>query len=128
VAFARELFTQLDVVENLSVEGDPQTAVGVLHGLVTGGEIDDAQTRVGQANGGVGIHPVVVRAAVPEHLDHAAETARLGRRAVQIEDACYSTHFLSIGRRLRTNAASSAEPSHPQQASNIHLRMFAPGF
>src|SRR5207244_12510087 len=73
VAFARERLAQLDVVENLPVEGDPQAAVGVLHGLVAGGEVDDAPARIGEANWRGGVHPAAVRAAMPRQLDHATQ-------------------------------------------------------
>ena len=41
VAARLELGPQLQIVEDLPVENDPQRAVFVGHGLLAGGEVDD---------------------------------------------------------------------------------------
>ena len=65
---------QLDVIENLAVERDPDGPVLVGHGLSAAGEVDDAQAGVAQTDPTVGIEvdAAVIRTAVAQGRQHAA--------------------------------------------------------
>ena len=49
VAARDQLRAQLDVVEDLAVEGDPDRAVVIRHRLRAAGEIDDREPRMGES-------------------------------------------------------------------------------
>jgi hypothetical protein len=61
---SNEIFTKFDVVEDFTVERDPERSVGVRHRLSATREIDDAQTRVAEASAGVDVYATVVWTAV----------------------------------------------------------------
>ena len=73
---ATKLGSQLDVVVDLAVVGDP-AAVAVGHGLVAGREVDDGQAAVRETDVTAIVFPgrVAVRAAMDLHLVHQIETA-----------------------------------------------------
>src|SRR5438093_3148779 len=77
VAFSNQVLAQLEVVENLSVEGDPERAVFVRQRLVSAGYIEDAETCVSKAGAVFDIHPAVIRAAMVDHGGHGGEPPRL---------------------------------------------------
>ena len=52
-----ELGAQLDVVEDLAVEDDPDRAVFVVDRLLAAREVDDAQARVRQPDGPLSWNP-----------------------------------------------------------------------
>ena len=76
VAERLELGAQLDVVEDLAVEDDPQRAVLVGQRLLAGRQVDDGQAGVRQAGALVAIGPELVRPAVPERACTSAPAAR----------------------------------------------------
>src|SRR5512132_4338284 len=72
-----EILAELDVVEYLAVERNPQRPVFVRHRLRAAGEVDHAPTRMRQACGRLEVHAAAVRAAVIEHPDHRREACRV---------------------------------------------------
>ena len=74
---------QLDVVEDLAVEHGPDLSILVVDRLVAAGEVDDAQSGVGQADGRVAVESVAVGAPMPQLLGHA-RLARLAHTATLI--------------------------------------------
>ena len=78
VACGHEALAQLDVVEDLAVEHDLDGAGLVVDRLVAGGEIDDAQARMREADSGRLEKAVAVRTAVVQRMDHPLEQAVLG--------------------------------------------------
>ena len=86
VAAGDQLGTQLDVVEDLAVKGDPDGAVLVAHRLLAAVEIDDAEARVGEADVAVDESAIAVRTAMRQRSDHARQqsAARLGRHRQSI--------------------------------------------
>ena len=79
VAERFELGAQLDVVEDLAVEDDPERLVLVGERLLPAGQIDDRQPGMRQAGPVVAIGAELVRAAVPERARHVGQ--RLPGRA-----------------------------------------------
>ena len=78
---AGQIGAQLDVVEDFAVEGDPDRSVGVGHRLVAGGQIDDAEPRMGQAGGSVlgYVDPGGIRPPMPDRADHPLQRLRIDR-------------------------------------------------
>ena len=68
-----QLLAQLDVVEDLAVEGDPDALVVVRHRLRAGRKIDDGKPRMGEAEAVAVARPLAVRAAVAQLREHPAE-------------------------------------------------------
>ena len=73
---ATQVLLELDVVEDLAVEGDPDGIVLVAHGLGAAGEVDDAESRVGESSAGLEVDAVRVGAAVVERPDRRRRQAR----------------------------------------------------
>jgi hypothetical protein len=69
----KQFLAQFDVVEDLTVKGDPHTPVFVAQGLVTAAEIDDAQPGMGQPDTGVGVNAPLIRTAMPDHGNHSLQ-------------------------------------------------------
>ncbi len=74
---------QFDVVEHLAVEDDPQAAVFIADRLVAAGEVDDAQAGVAKPHVRIAVHAESVRAAVPNHAQHAQQYGRLNGRLIR---------------------------------------------
>ena len=94
VAEGFKLFPELHIVEDLSVEDDPERPVFIGKRLLAAREIDDGETRMHQSRMAVTVHPVLVRTAVPDHADHAGEEA--GRRRFaplrEVDNPCDTAH------------------------------------
>ena len=102
VSAGDEIGAQLEVVEDLAVEGDPDGAVLVAHRLAAAVDVDDAEARVRQADVAVDVESVAVRPAMRDRPDHAREqaTALIGRNRQAVVSG-YSTHVVS-SRALRS--------------------------
>src|SRR5262245_57580905 len=88
MALLCEIVAEFNVVEDLTVECDPQRAVSVRHRLTAAREINDAQSRVSECGLRLDVHAAVIRAAMREHPGH-------GRHAVGIESLRFSRHDAS---------------------------------
>ncbi len=82
VAVGDQFVAQLDVVEDLAVEGDPQGAPLVGERLLPGGEVDDREPGVRQAGLAVAVEAELVGTAVTERAGHHRQLIELGRRRV----------------------------------------------
>jgi len=94
VSQSLELRAQLEVVEDLSVEDDPERPVLVGERLLAGGKVDDREPGVGQAGALVTVDAELVGAPVMESARHRAQFRR-GRpsgRGVKSDDASDPTH------------------------------------
>jgi hypothetical protein len=110
VAGGDELRAQLDVVEDLAVEDDPQSLVLVGHRLLAAGQIDDRQAGVGQPGARVAVGPELVGPAVVHRPQHPGQSRGLGSRAVaQRDQTGDATHAAGIvhGGGVRKNLTSS---------------------
>jgi len=92
-----ELLTQLDIVEDLSIEDYLDGAILVVDGLITPLQVDDAQPRMGQTSMLIVIVAVAVGAPVVQTGDHGLQLfSRRRRQGPKIEYSCYSTHELIV--------------------------------
>ena len=89
-----ELGPQLEVVEDLPVEDDPQRAVFVGHGLLAGGEVDDRQPRVTEGRLPVAEDAEFVRPPIADGADHPLHLLERGRREalIQVDDSRNAAH------------------------------------
>ena len=88
-----ELGAQLDVIEDLAVEDDPQRLAVIRKWLLAGGKIDDRKPRVCEARVCVAVKTELIGTTVIKAARHAHE--RLTRRwwvFLQINDAADATH------------------------------------
>ena len=98
VAQAFKLVAQLDVVEDLAVEDDPQRAVLIRERLLAAGEVDDREPRMTEPGTTIAIDPELVRTAVLQRCRHPSELIELGRWQVVAErdDASDAAHQVVI--------------------------------
>ena len=94
VALGFELFTQLDEVEDLAIEHDPDLAVGAAHGLHAVFRVDHGQARMAQHRAAQGFNALLVHAAVLDAIDHFPDVVLGDARGVH--NASNSTHGLSF--------------------------------
>ena len=88
-----ELLAQLDVVENLAVERDPERLVFVRHRLVSAGQIENAQSCVAQPHARVRVVADAVGPAVPQPLDHPPWQAGIDGLTGEVQNACNTAHI-----------------------------------
>ena len=84
--------SQLDVVVDFAVEGEPDRARLRAHRLGAAGQVNDAESGVSEASLVQRLHAVTVWAAVPEGTDHDVEDRRVRRPAVKIHISGDATH------------------------------------
>ena len=85
--------TEVGVIEDFAVIGDPQCAVFVGHGLVAPDDIDDAEAAVAQGGEGIAVVAGAVGAAMTEDVRHASEQ-RVGRGGGGASyESCDTTHI-----------------------------------
>src|SRR5262245_3039803 len=88
MAFLCEIVAQFDVIEDLTVECDPQRAVSIRHRLTAACEINDAQSCMSECGLRLDVHAAVIRTTMREHRGH-------GRHTVRIESFRFSRHDAS---------------------------------
>ena len=76
-----QLGDQLLEVVDLAVEDDDHRAVFVEQRLLAGGDVDDRQAPVAEADAGLDVQAAFVRAAVVLRLVHALQHGAIDRRA-----------------------------------------------
>jgi hypothetical protein len=81
-AARHQRLAQLDVVEDLAVEGHPQRAVRRGERLLAAREVDDRQPPVAERDAPFQVHAALVGAAVAHGLDHALQHRARGERAL----------------------------------------------
>src|ERR1700693_5070765 len=89
---AYQLFAQMWIVINLSIEHHPNAAVFVVDWLLSTGKIDNAQAPHAQAHATLGIDSFVIRAAVDDGLSHAADLRSADNLIFSTDQSGYSTH------------------------------------
>ena len=72
--------TEIGVIEDLAVIGDPEGAVFVGHGLVAAGDIDDAEAAVAQGGEGIAVVAGAVRAAMADRCRSCGRPPSPARR------------------------------------------------
>src|SRR5258708_7934756 len=97
-----ELGGQLDVVEDLAVERDPDVAVGRRQRLLAAREIDDRQSTMPEGGSLVEVDAGSVGPAMAHRLDHALEHgARRERAGREREEAGDAAHGKPQSKGLR---------------------------
>jgi hypothetical protein len=81
VALLEQLFRQLNIVKDLTIEGDPKRALGVRHRLPAAREVNNAQARVSESHLRIDMNANLIGAAVADHVDHQPRQIRVNRRA-----------------------------------------------
>src|SRR5207245_4362877 len=71
--FSDQIFPQLDIVENFSVKDDGKRLVFVVHGLLAGPQIYDAQPCMREARPFIRVNAEIIRATMPDPFDHPDE-------------------------------------------------------
>jgi len=93
VAERREFFRQLAEVVDLAVEDGDDRAVRVEQRLLAGGQVDDRQAAVAEADAGFQVDVALDRTAVELGLIHAFEGGALEiAPAARVKNANYSAH------------------------------------
>src|SRR5271165_2219037 len=108
-----ELGTDVGVIEDFAVVGDPQRFVLVGHRLAAGGEVNDAQTTVAEGDFALHIKPGAIRTAVRDDVRHGTDHARVGGVAVGTKNSRYAAHIISFALLPERGAGRSrAEEAH----------------
>ncbi len=93
LALRFELLPQLVVVEDLAVVDHHRVAVGALHGLPAGRDVEDGQARRHESDAAACRDAVAVGTAVPDGARHATQRAFVDRaRRVGVHDARDAAH------------------------------------
>jgi hypothetical protein len=75
MASRNQLFAQSRMIVNLTVEYNPNGAVFIANGLMTSGDVDNTQAPHTDSNAALGVHALVVGAAVDHRGAHSPEDA-----------------------------------------------------
>ena len=122
VAAGDQLGAQLDVVEDLAVEGDPNGAVLVAHRLPAAVEIDDAEARVGEADVAVDESAVAVRTAMRQRCRSCGPAVRGAPRAPRAVDSSRQCRTCRMTLPLRKLSADKARPRLAGKAGEQRAR------
>ena len=100
-----EVATELHVVIDLTVENHVPAAISRGHGLGSAGQIQDAQTAVAEAYGGIVVGPFRVGPAVGEATRHGRQRLFRGIRLVtecgEAGDAAHRSRFEDMARSFK---------------------------
>jgi len=91
---AVEIGAQFDVVEDLSVEGNPDAAVFVAQGLAAGAQIDDRQTAVAEADAGRLVIAFGVGPPMRQRTRHTSQARPIHGAFVQMPESRNAAHSL----------------------------------
>jgi hypothetical protein len=105
-----ELAPELDVVVDFAVLRDGD-AVADADGLVSAGDVDDAEPRRAECGGTIGKETPVVRTAMLERRDHSVDALGRRRRAVQRDETRYATHVDDSRRPVTAATSSTTNPA-----------------
>src|SRR5580658_3793827 len=83
MSLADKLLAQLNVIEDFSVECNPQLAIHGGHRLRSGLQVDYAEPRMGQASYSRNVYSVRIGTAVQQGRDHPAQPIAVSRCAVE---------------------------------------------
>ena len=110
VAACQELLSQLGVLEQLAVEGDPDRAVLVGDRLPAARQVDDREPPGSQRHAGLDVDLLVVGPAMGDRRRHRQEaTSREFPGARQIDRACNTAHALKLTPSARISARREGE-------------------
>src|SRR5262245_60749045 len=92
MAFRYEFFTNFDVVEDLTVERDPQRAVVIGHRLTATCDIDDAQSRVSKRCTRLDVNAAIIWPAMIEHRRHRHHAFGVNGLRIRCHHASNAAH------------------------------------
>jgi hypothetical protein len=90
--FLDEAIPQFDIVENLSIEGDPDGLILVTHRLISPAKVKDAQPCMGKPNRTVYMKSRIVRPTMIHHGNHVPEHPAVAWHAILCHESSYSAH------------------------------------
>ena len=73
MSLLNQVFPELDVIENLSIECDPQSALRDGHRLMPAGQIDNAQPGMGETDRTMAVDADIIRTSVADGPDHLVQ-------------------------------------------------------
>ena len=101
-----ELGTNVGVVEDFAVVGDPQRVVLVGHGLAAGGEVDDAEAAVAQGNFTLHVETGAVGPTMRDDIGHRPDDARVGGTPSVFRKPAMPHMTFSTARRPRARGSA----------------------
>src|SRR6266550_1225887 len=81
-----QVVAQLDIVEDLAIEADPNGAVGICHRLCPTGEIDNAEPRMSKTRTPVFKHAGPVGPTMRDCADHAPQQTACGHACFRLTE------------------------------------------
>ena len=116
-----QLMPQLHVIEDLAIENDPDVAILVMDRLLAAGEVDDAQTGMGQSDATVKPDAAAVGAAVMKPADHRRQFGMHRRPASgRCQDAGNAAHDY-----IRPSAPFAETTASPESVGRGYSTEFA---
>jgi hypothetical protein len=100
------------VVEDFSVEGDPQIAIESGHRLPPAGKVYDAEAGVGEAKGPIGDDPRLIWSTVAEVPSHPVKQIFRNGAPVKIQNTDDATH----------DSLNPNRKSHQHRREGIHFK------
>jgi hypothetical protein len=125
VASGNQIFPQLDVVVNLTVEHNPDGAIFIAQRLMAGGEVNDAKPPHPNANPSLCEDSIVIGAAVGHDVAHAADNSGVGPRIFaefeHTRDPAHENYSRLLPRSLRRYSTESINSNSALNTSGDDL-------
>src|SRR5437667_1193305 len=125
-----EIGAQFDVVENFSVEGDPDAAVFVTQGLAAGAQIDDRQTAVAEADAGRLVIAFRVGPPMRQRTCHASQGRPVNGAFVEMPESRNAAHvnlsyrYISLVGRAKLSIGEHPKSCHRNTSRGIRSRCY----
>src|SRR5438034_7259560 len=87
-----EILAKLEVVEDLTIERDPERAVLVRHRLLSARDVENAEPGMGEPRMRLDVDTAVVGAAMAQQRDHIGEAASVDLTPMGGDDSGNPTH------------------------------------
>jgi hypothetical protein len=97
----RQVVAKLDVVVDLTVRDQDQVPLGVEERLMPSTQIDDRQTRVGEADVSIRVRSGIIGPSMTKEVCQAIQLFARRRVRTSVEESCDATHAVIPARRLR---------------------------
>jgi hypothetical protein len=95
VAEFLQLFSQLKIVIDLTIENYPASAILIVYRLLTAVQVDNGKPAHPEANVSIQIKTVVVRSPVTDRIAHPSQKRAINIPFIPPNYSCYSTHIIS---------------------------------
>lgn len=112
MAASHQIPTQLQVIENLAIEGNPNRTILIAERLLPAREIDNAETAMTQPDTQCEMKSFLIRTTMHERTRHPHDSGSIDRREPRRVDSADAAH-------RRSNLRGEARPKSPAIRSAV---------